>query len=284
MGVFGTGGKAGTMLAPLLVGGIATVGGWRAALAGAALSGLLVTALLVPLVRRERTTTVPGVTIPTPRSWLARPWAVDLGSAVRRMKIPMTRQVALLCCIALLISVQSRAIQTFTTAYIVEGTEASLATGNLAFFALLLGGGLAQPVAGSLADRFDRASIGGIAAVLTALLVGGTVFLTYVSNVLARPVLVSITFGYLFLIGAMMYTISPVKNALVSANAGAEYSGGLFGVIQTASAVGSATGPVLFGFIATERGLLRAYPVVAIVSLLLGVLFFMLWRHGRAGR
>lgn len=283
MGVFGTGGKAGTMMAPLLVGGLAAVSGWRVALAGAALLGLLVTVLLVPLVGRERMVAVPGLALPNPASGLARALELDLRSAVGRVRIPMTRQIALLFCIAILISVQSRAIQTFTTAYIVEGTNTSLSTGNLAFFALLLGGGLAQPVAGSLADRFDRGLLGGIAAVLTALLVGGTVFLTHVGGMTAQPVLVAITFGWLFLIGAMMYTISPVKNALVSANAGAEYSGGLFGVIQTASAIGSATGPALFGFIATERGILSAYPVVAFVSVLLSLLFFVLWWDSRTG-
>lgn len=283
MGVFGAGGKAGTMAAPLLVGGIAAVSGWRTALVGAALVGFLITLLIIPLAGQESWLGFLRRSRQTPDGGIVRTLRSNLRSVVERAKIPLSRQIVLLFCIAILISVQSRAIQTFTTAYIVEGTQVSISVGNLAFFALLLGAGLAQPVAGSFADRYDRGVIGGIAAVGTALLVGATVFIVRVGGLVTRPILLAIVFGWLFLIGAMMYTMSPIKNALVSANAGAEYSGGLFGTIQTASAIGSASGPAIFGYIATEYGLLSAYPVVAFVSVLLSLLFLALWWDSRGG-
>lgn len=282
MGVFGAGGKAGTMAAPLLVGGLAAIGDWRVALAGAAVAGLLVTVLLAPLLGRGRSTTRPGWNRGASDGGRPSGLPLDLRAAAGRLQVPLSRQIAILCGIAFLISIQSRAIQTFTTAYVVEGTASSISVGNLAFFALLLGGGLAQPVAGNLADRFDRGLLGAVAAVLTAVLVGATVLLATLSGRLDPSALVVVTVGWLFLIGAAMYAISPVKNALVSANAGAGYSAGLFGVIQTASAVGSATGPALFGFLATERGLVAAYPVVALVSALIAVLFVALRWESRA--
>lgn len=281
MGVFGAGGKAGTMAAPLLVGGLAAISGWRLALAGAAVVGLLVTVLLVPLIGGRRASAPSGRVHREPDGGRRRAPIPILRAAAGRVRIPMTRQIAILCGIAALISIQSRAIQTFTTAYVVERTAVSVSVGNLAFFALLLGGGLAQPIAGNLADQFDRGLLGAVAAALTAVLVGATVLLAMLSSSLTPAVLVAVTMGWLFLVGTAMYSTSPVKNALVSANASATYSGGLFGVIQTASAVGSATGPVMFGYLATERGLLAAYPVVAVVSALLGVLFVALWWDSR---
>lgn len=284
MGVFGFGGKVGTMGAPLLVGGLAAVSGWRVALGGAAVLGLLVTLLLVvALVGPGGTVGPPTWVRPKPDGGRSGALAVDIRSLFKRLRISLSKEIALLFCITILIAIQSRAVQTFTTAYIVEGTRSSISIGNLGFFALLLGGGLSQPIAGSLADRFNRGLLGGIAAVSTVVLVGGTVFITRVSDVTSQAVLVAVMAGWLFVIGAAMYAMSPIKNALISGQAGEHYSGGLFGTIQTASALGGATGPVLFGVIATKWGILSAYPLVAFVSLLLSGLFFLVWWESRTG-
>lgn len=50
MGVFGFGGALGTLSSPLVVGGLAAVAGWRVALMGAGLLGLVVTVLCVPFL------------------------------------------------------------------------------------------------------------------------------------------------------------------------------------------------------------------------------------------
>jgi MFS family permease len=71
-----------------------------------------------------------------------------------------------------------------------------------------------------------------------------------------------------------------VKNALVSEYATEESSGGLFGVTQTTSAVGSAVGPVLFGAVATDAGVGVAFPLIAAVSVVLAVGFLLLARIG----
>lgn len=281
MGLFGSGGKVGTMAAPLLVGGIAAIGGWRIALVGAAVMGLITTIALIPVLgfgRRKRDSN---------GDQLRRDGGQSVGQKDRirnilsSIKIPVTKQVVILFFVTILISIQSRAIQTFTTAYLVEGTQVSISVGNIGFFALLLGGGVSQIISGSLADQFNRGIIGGVASILTAVLVGGTILIAMIGGIIRFELLVLLIFAWLFLIGAMMYSTSPIKNALVSEMASKEYSGGLFGVIQTGSAIGSAIGPVLFGVIATEWGITAAYPVVAIVSVALAVLFFVLWALNR---
>lgn len=53
MGIFGFGGALGTLSAPLLIGGIAVVMGWQAALVGGAFIGIGVTGILALLVSRQ---------------------------------------------------------------------------------------------------------------------------------------------------------------------------------------------------------------------------------------
>lgn len=53
-----------------------------------------------------------------------------------------------------------------------------------------------------------------------------------------------------------------------------------FGVMQTASAVGSATGPALYGVVATDAGIGVAFPLIAAVSLLIVAGFLALARVG----
>ncbi|MEM4781108.1 MAG: MFS transporter [Halalkalicoccus sp.] len=278
MGVFGFGGMVGTMASPVLIGGLAVVAGWRIALGVAALLGIVVTLVFIPLFSEPEgdTSAEAGV---SPRSDGGRfSLRSPLRSAMELLNVPLTRGIVVLFCVTVLISLQSRAIQTFTTAYIADGTGGSASVGNLGFFALLVGGSLSSLWAGSLSDRFDRGSLGVVAALGTALLVGATLFVTRLPASVPSELLVAFLAVWFFVIGAVMYACVPVKNALISEQAERDFSGSLFGVIQTASAVGSASGPAVFGVLATDWGIAAAYPAIAAVSLTLAGLFFVLSR------
>lgn len=273
MGVFGFGGALGTMSSPLIVGGLAAIAGWRVALMGAGLLGLIVTVLCVPLL----------LTSETEDSILAR---TDGGRSVRGLfrplkrviGIPITRGIILLFLITLVLSLQHRAIQTFTTSYVASETGASASVGNLAFFTLLVGGSLASLWAGDLADRFNRELLGAGAAVLTGVLVSATLLVTRLLDGIPFEFLIAVLALWFAVIGTMMYASYPVKNAIVSQKADADSSGSLFGVIQTASAIGSASGPAIFGVLATDWGVVAAFPAIAGVSLVLALLFLLLHR------
>ena len=273
MGVFGFGGALGTLSSPLIVGGLAAIVGWRVALMGAGLLGLIVTVLCVPLL----------LTSETEDSILAR---TDGGRSVRGLfrplkrviGIPITRGIILLFLITLVLSLQHRAIQTFTTSYVASETGASASVGNLAFFTLLVGGSLASLWAGDLADRFNRELLGAGAAVLTGVLVSATLLVTRLLDGIPFEFLIAVLALWFAVIGTMMYASYPVKNAIVSQKADADSSGSLFGVIQTASAIGSASGPAIFGVLATDWGVVAAFPAIAGVSLVLALLFLLLHR------
>jgi len=268
MGVFGFGGTLGTMAAPLLVGGLAAVAGWRVALIGAALLGGGMTIVAAYLLYGS--TDVSSQRVQTDGGRIATDWrqvARETTSALA------TRDIGILCLITLVMSLQHRAVQTFTTSYVAAETGAALSVSNLAFFTLLVGGGVASLWGGELADQMNRYHLGIGAAIATATLVGATLLITQLTTMLPSMFLIGILVVWFAIIGATMYLSYPVKNALISERADKSHSGSLFGVVQTGSALGSAGGPAVFGVLATEWGVAAAFPAIASIGLVLAALF-----------
>lgn len=276
MGVFGFGGAVGTLASPAIIGGLALIGGWRIALGTAGLLGLVVAVGFIPLLRGmdRREGHEPDDDPRTDGG--ERPSVGPLERLRGSIGVPLGPAIAVLFLATLTLSLQHRAIHTFTTAYVVAETGASVGFGNYVYFLLLLGASLSSLWAGSLADRIDRPTLGGSTALITALLVGATVALPWVLGGLPAWAIIPTLSVWFFLIGVMMYAAYPVKNALASEYAETGHSGGLFGIIQTASALGSAIGPALFGVLSTRWGVIAAFPVVAVVSLSLATLFLLL--------
>ncbi|MES3518507.1 MAG: MFS transporter [Natronomonas sp.] len=282
MGVFGFGGALGTMSSPIVVGGLASIVSWRAALGGAAVLGLLVTISSAISLRRAMSAADAGDETTDEKQVRS-----DGGhsSGLNRLReglaglfdVPRTRSVALLFALTLVLSIQHRAIQTYTTSYVTAETGAAVSIGNLAFFTLLVGGSLASLWAGDLADRFSRELLGAGAAIATAVLVAGTLLVAPLLGGAPTILLVGVLAVWFAVIGVGMYASYPVKNALVSETAESGYSGSLFGIIQTASAIGSAAGPAIFGVLATRWGVVAAFPAIAVSGLVLAGLFAMLF-------
>lgn len=268
MGVFGFGGTLGTMAAPLLVGGLAAVAGWRIALLGAALLGGGMT-LVVTYFFFGST----DVSLPTARTDGGQV-TTDWRQVVRETTAALaTRDIAILCLITLVMSMQHRAIQTFTTSYVTAETGTAVSISNLAFFTLLVGGGVASLWGGELADRINRYHLGISAGIATGTLVGATLLITQLSASLPSLLVITVLIVWFAIIGATMYLSYPVKNALISERADRSHSGSLFGVVQTGSALGSASGPAVFGVLATEWGVAVAFPAIASVGFVLAALY-----------
>lgn len=266
MGIFGFGGALGTLSAPLIIGGVAVILGWQAALVIGAFVGVGVTALLAIIVgRQEQPHAARSTERPKLRGWSAA--------------LPRSPAIVGLFVMTLLLSAQHRAIQAFTTSYIAAGDAGSVSVGNLTFFALLVGGSIASVLAGDLADRIDRPTMGALTAIGTAVLVVMTLGLPAILGG-THPVLRTLLFaGWFAAIGAMTYASYPVKNALIAEWADRGSSGSLFGIMQTASAIGSAAGPAIIGLLADWAGIAVAFPAIAVMSVLLVVMFLWLRRQ-----
>jgi MFS transporter, FSR family, fosmidomycin resistance protein len=284
MGVFGFGGALGTMSAPVVVGGVAAVAGWRLALGTGVAIGLVVSCLVVYLFLTAEPSTgaEPNATDGSRTDGGESRTTIRQGirSADLSFDLTITKGVVVLFFVTLVLSMQHRAIQTYTTAYVTAETGTSASVGNIAFFALLVGGSLASLYAGDLADRFNRVVLGIGASLVTAVLVAATLTLAAVFGEVPIGVLTVILAVWFAVIGAGMYTSYPVKNAMVSQHAETASSGSLFGVIQTGSAIGSASGPAVFGVLSTRWGIVAAFPAIATVSVVLAASFALLWVIG----
>nr|WP_218818937.1 MFS transporter [Halorubrum vacuolatum] len=282
MGVFGFGGALGTMSAPVIVGGVAVIAGWRLALLAGVLIGTAVSCLVLYLfLTAEDPEPVDEAASSRPRTdggsgEERAPSALERLRSAGVFDIHITRSVVVLFFLTVVLSMQHRAIQTYTTSYVTAETGASVAAGNVAFFALLVGGSLASLYAGDLADRIDRVTLGIGASLATAALVAATLATTVLEGlpIVALTVILSVWFA---VIGAGMYASYPVKNAMVSQQAEAGSSGSLFGIIQTGSAIGSASGPAVFGILSSRWGVIAAFPAIAGVSVVLALSFALLW-------
>ena len=302
MGIFGFGGMVGTAAAPVIVGGLAVLFDWRVALAAAAASGLL--GAIVFFRYFEDTTAGDDSTAnrvqhdggeseasrssasdsapPSVRERLGRLRNGSVRGGLARVRetvgIPLTASILLLVATTILVSLQTRAIMTFTTSYLFLYTGESTSLANLGFLAMLVAGSLSSLWAGGLADRFNRGRLGIVVTLTTGLLLGATLFVGPLSELVSQWPLYAILLGWFFVLGIAMYAVVPIKNAIISGVSEEEFSGSLFGVTQTGSAIGSTTGPALFGYLATEMSMAVAYPLIAIVSVLLALVFVALSR------
>jgi len=323
MGVFGLGGVAGTACAPLVIGGLASVFGWRVALAAAAGVGAAATLLLLATLEEpddpdgpdapDRPDGPAGSDGPddpddsddtagpdgsgaagdaASGEPAARPDGGDrLPARARRtverlLRFRLTPTVALLVAATLLGSLQIRAVITFTTSFLFESFGQSNSRANAVFFVMLAAGGASSLWIGRLADRFDRGRIGAVAAVATAALLFASAAVAgrFAGDPAGTAARTGLLLGLFAPLGFAVYGITPVKNAMISEYADAEFSGGLFGVTQTASAVGSAAGPSLVGYLAAARGMEVAFPAIGGVSLAIAAVFLALSRSaGRSG-
>lgn len=295
MGVFGLGGMIGVASAPVIIGGLAAMIGWRTALAVAAAIGFVVTVVFkfsyqAPAQPQEtvgdggkETITDENVSPTSPVDTETDSPFDRHGSRVKSklhqlFGFELTANIAFLCLVVLLVSLQIRSIQTFATSFLVDGVGRSTSTANGIFFVMLAASAVSSIWVGGLADRFDRGLLGVVAAVATS----GLLFAVFVVFVIEAALvgwlltgLLGLVFG---LLGLAVYGCTPIKNAIISEYASADSSGSLFGVTQTASAVGSAAGPVTFGYISTEFGIGYAFPTIAVIGALIAVGFYTLSR------
>ena len=261
MGFHGLGGAIGTALAPAVIGGIILVtDSWRLALSLIAIVGVVYAILfhsrfvepdsIVENVEKKIVTE--GREIKTQlKNFPWDPWVVGLVS------------------VNFLLGVEIGAARTFTTSYVFLRSSEMVSFANTVFFVMLVGAGVATIGIGPLADMFDKRNLGA----LTFLITGFLLLLTWV--VPPNRVLL---LGLFFLIGAMMWTTVPVMNALTSTYAKRDFSGMLFALTLTGSALGNSVGPFMFGLILERTDITVAYPAIAVSSLAGAIAFLAMKR------
>ncbi len=264
MGIHGLGGVTGMALSPVLIGGLAAVYDWRLALTVGATIGVIYAAVFLMLFSTP--STVRPIGNDRNESVEGEPLRERLRSAVA---VPLVGWVIALFAINFLVSFEIGSVRTFAPTYLITRLGDSLSVSSGIYFVMLTGAGIASIGAGNLADRFDRTAAGALIFGLSALVIGGTVLI---------PANAGAMLGWFFVIGIVIYSVSPMKNALTSSYSETEFSGSLFGLMLSASSIGGALGPLVLGFSAERFGWTLTFPGIGVVSLL-GVVAFLVLRR-----
>lgn len=261
MGIHGFGGVVGTALAPALIGGLAALRDWRVALSGAALLGLVyaaVFALLFPGPTAARSGADAAAKSPSGGDGIR-------GRIRAFVTVPRAWWVLGLFVISFLVSFELGSVRTFAPTYLFVRVAESTSFANGIYFVMLVGAGVSSLGAGNLADRFDRSYAGACIFGASVLLLAATALV---------PAIPGVMLGWFFVVGVVLYAVTPMKNALMAGYSERAFSGSLFGLMVSASSLGRATGPVFFGVVGERFGWLVAFPAIGIVSLV-GVVAFL---------
>jgi MFS family permease len=236
-------GNAGWVLAPIVVGTVTHVAGWRAALATAGGLALLGTLILATQTRglgaaeRARTASPPSVTADV-RLLFAVPILMAFGYFA-------------------LLTASTMGIQTFAVPALglIYDAPLTLATGALTVY--LFGNASGILTGGVLADRatrHDLVAATGVtgAAVLTLVLASGQLPLGSIAAVMAA-------------MGFSMGVTAPSRDMLVRAATPRGSSGKVFGFVYSGLDLGSLVAPPIYGWL-LDRGQPRAmFAVIALV-------------------
>lgn len=241
------GGSLGVGIAPLLMGGLASIYGWRIPLRIIGLAGL-------PLLLYM------GYSMQEPQEQ-----DEEDGAQVEAEKLIVVG-------IALFYMFRAfafKSLGTFLPTYLVEVRDFSLAWGGFTTSLLLITGAFAQPLGGILADRFNRTNIVVISACSAA-------FFLFLVNTI--PLVRTLLFLVLVLLGFSLYISMPAILSLVKEVTPSKGYGKAFGINFTTMAISGTVAPVVVGMIADSYSLSTAFEILPILLVLAGLSILMI-RH-----
>jgi MFS family permease len=260
MGIHGAMGTAGSMTAPLLMTVVADLADWRTALLVAGGLGAAYAATLFVLYPRVD---------PTHGETDHQSFGAAAGSAlgedldarvlVRRVRsYLLSPSIVVLAALFFVVGAEVRAVQTWTPVFASSAVGADPAYGNGVLALTMVAAGVASAAAGYGVDLLDRRWFTAATFALTAAVVGAVTLLPV--GRLALPVAFVV-------LGVVMYSVYPASNALAATASDETDSGSLFGVTNTASALGGAAGPFLLGTIADAADIGVAFLATAGIAL-----------------
>lgn len=265
MGIHEFAGLGGNLLAPVVLGVLAAVFSWRSALGASSIVGVLFAIILalsgVSTSEAARKASINiGSMISTQRNQINKNgFATFITQHLSSIRLHFAWWVVGLFVLKLLFTLQSYGVRTYLTTYVVSRTSLTISVANTPFVAFLVGSAVATLAFGTLSDRISPHLLLAATFLIAAI---GIAITTVV------PVGLIILILWFFLLGILVYAALPVVNTLASHYSNDENSGSLFGIIQTASALGGVISPLVFGAIATQYGISLAFPAVAAVGMI----------------
>ena len=226
-------GFLGSAITPGIVTAIALFSGIRSAFFAPGVLGLAILGLFLasrPSMRERR----------RPASTQRGERAKGAGGA-RRGSGVFSFPVAVLAFVFMLLSLSTTSLEKFSVSTFISGYDLDLALANTALTGFLFCSAFGVLSGGFLADKTTRHGFVASGAFALAALLVAVVTLVPVPGVLLV--------GILSVVGLLMGVIVPSRDMLVRAAAPKGAEGKVFGTVFTGYNIGSAVGPVLFGWL-----------------------------------
>lgn len=270
MGVHGTLGSLGTVVAPLVVVTVAETSGWRSALLTGSALGLFFSLILYvayPMVSpKNADDESPNFVTAIRQTFheeLDRQAILDNVSTYL-----LSREIIVLGLLFLVVGAEVRAVQTFTASFAVSKTGLEESFGGTMLSITMVTAGLASMFAGVVVDKLDRDFFAAATFAGTGVTIAILVYF---------PLdLIQLTAGFVVL-GGVLYGVYPATNAMAAATSVTSTSGSLFAVTNTASAVGGAAGAYILGIVADVTTIQHAFFTTSAIAAV-GVLIVIVAR------
>ncbi|GGL37689.1 hypothetical protein GCM10009037_21600 [Halarchaeum grantii] len=239
------GGFVGFAAAPVLTTGIAALADWRSALVAIGIGGfvyaLVLLVALAPVHRRVLRASVTET-------------GDDAGSRFGSIALLKRPLVAGMFAFFLLVTLADTGLQTYTTAFAVNGLGFSTVVGNSALTGFLAVTAVFVLVGGWVADRYD----------VFALIVGGVAWSALALWAALALAPGSTGFVVAWAVAGAGFGVSlPARDRITNALSGAADTGKSFGLVYTGLPIGGALAPVLLGAVISGFSYGAAFAVVA---------------------
>ena len=271
LSLHGMGGNVGDALAPLAVGALLTVFGWRTIVVMNVIPGIamaiLLLAFLGTLRLTSRRTTAQAARGDGHEGQTVAEYLTGLRALFR------TRGLILLSTSSAFRSMTQNALLTFLPVYLAYEMGYPPLWVGVCIFVLQAAGFVASPIAGHLSDRMGRRTIMMTSMAMTAVVL---LFMALAGHSFWFVALIAI-------LGFFLYAIRPVLQAWLLETAPKKMGGTSIGVLFATQALGSAIGPLIAGFLADRYGLFATFYFLAITIVIANLFIFFMPPSARAG-
>ncbi len=259
LSLHGMGGNAGDALAPIVIGALLGVFGWRTIVVANVVPGIAMAVLLLGFLGTLRVAS--GTRNPEAAPGLGiREYFAGVPALLRN------RGLILLSTSSAFRAMTQNALLTFLPLYLAYELHYAPFRVGASMFVLQAAGFAAAPVAGHLSDRMGRRSVMMTSLAMTAAIL---LLMAFAGHSALFVALIAV-------LGFFLYAVRPVLQAWLLESTPKSMGGTSIGVLFATQALGAAVGPLAGGMLADRYGLMSAFYFLAFTIVVANLFIFFM--------